>query len=276
MVALLPQKKRIRSPVGAGVYYPENKKETLEFLRRFDLEPGNGRCAQAIIAPHGSWSLSGELAATAFSAAMGRSNNISRVVLLGPIHDKREKGVFLSDSHFFHTPLGNISVDKEITEELEFASEYLEINDIPHLGEHSIEILLPFVKYCFPYASIIPVLMGQPEQKHIKDLALTLKNVVGPILDETLLVVSCNLSCNEDRTTAQNQAQECLNLIAGKKVSALTSAILDGRLNPCGGALAASLLESGLVTGKTCYTEEMFNAAGMDHNTVFYSAVSFE
>jgi len=276
MVALLPQKKRIRSPVGAGVYYPENKKEMLEFLRNFDLEPGNGRCAQAIIAPHGSWSLSGELAATAFSAAMGRSNNINRVVILGPIHDKREKGVFLSDSHLFHTPIGNISVDREITEELEFAGEYLEINDIPHLGEHSIEILLPFIKYCFPYASIVPVLMGQPEQKYIKDLAMVLKNVMGPILDETLLVVSCNLSNNDDKTIAQNQARECLNLITGKKASSLTSAILDGRLKPCGGALVASLLESGLVDGKACYAEDILSAAGMESNTVFYSAVSFE
>jgi len=276
MVALLPQKKRIRSPAGAGVYYPENKKESLEFLRNFDLEPGNGRCAQAIIAPHGSWSLSGELAATAFSAAMGRSNNIKRVVILGPVHDKREKGVFLSDSHLFHTPVGNITVDREITEELEFAGEYLEINDIPHLGEHSIEILLPFVKYCFPYASIVPVLMGQPEQKYIKDLALTLKNVMSPILDETLLVVSCNLSCNEDKTLAHNHALECLNLIINKKSPALTSAILDGRLKPCGGALVASLLESGLMDGKACHAENIHSAVGMDNNTVFYGAISFE
>jgi len=276
MVALLPQKKRIRSPVGAGVYYPENKKESLEFLRNFDLEPGNGRCAQAIIAPHGSWSLSGELAATAFSAAMGRSNNIKRVILLGPVHDKREKGVFLSDSHLFHTPVGNITVDREITEELEFAGEFLEINDIPHLGEHSIDILLPFVKYCFPSASIVPVLMGQPEQKYIKDLASTLKNVMSPILDETLLVVSCNLSCNEDKTLAHNHALECLNLIINKKTPSLTSAILDGRLKPCGGALVASLLESGLMDGKACHAENIISAVGTDNNTVFYSAVSFE
>jgi len=276
MVALLPQKKRIRSPVGAGVYYPENKKEMLEFLRAFDLEPGNGRNAQAIIAPHGSWNLSGELAAAAFSAAMGRSNNINRVVILGPIHDKREKGVFLSDSHSFHTPIGNIHVDREITEELEFSGEYLEINDIPHLGEHSIEILLPFVKYCFPHASIVPVLMGQPEKKHIKDLSMALKNVITPVLDETLLVVSCNLSYNNDKTTARNQAQEFLNLIAERNAPFLTSAILDGRLNPCGGTLVASLLESGLVNQKACYAEDMLSAAGMESSTVFYSAVSFE
>jgi MEMO1 family protein len=276
MVALLPQKKRIRNPVGAGVFYPENKKEMLEFLRAFDLEPGNGRCAQAIIAPHGSWNLSGELAASAFSAAMGRSSNIRRVVILGPIHDRREIGVFLSDSNSFHTPIGNIAVDKEVTEELEFAGKYLEINDVPHLGEHSIEILLPFVKYCFPNASIVPILMGQPEQKYIKDLASALKNVITPLLDETLLVVSCNLSSNDDKEKARVHARESLNLITGKNPSALTSAVMEDRLKPCGGALIASLFESGLVAGKTSYAEDMLSAAGMENNTVFYGAVSFE
>jgi AmmeMemoRadiSam system protein B len=276
MVALLAQKKRIRSPVGAGLYYPEYKKEMLEFIRAFDLEPGNGGCAQAIIAPHGSWSLSGELAATAFYSATGRSGRINRVVILGPIHDKREKGVFLSNSHYFHTPIGNIPVDMDIIEELEFAGEYLEINDIPHLGEHSIEILLPFVKHCFPYASIVPVLMGQPEQKYIKDLSTALKNVITPLLDETLLVVSCNLSSNNDKTTARNHAQECLSLITEKNAPSLISAIFEGRLSPCGGALVASLLESGLLDKKACFAEELLSAAGMENNTVFYSAFSFE
>jgi AmmeMemoRadiSam system protein B len=276
MVALLAQKKRIRSPVGAGLYYPEYKKEMLEFLRAFDLEPGNGGHANAIIAPHGSWNLSGELAARAFSNATGLSDNINRVVILGPIHDKREKGIFLSDSQYFHTPIGNIHVDMETIEELEFAGEYLEINDIPHLGEHSIEILLPFVKYCFPQASIVPVLMGQPEQKHIKDLSWALKNVITPVIDETLLVVSCNLSSNNDKTLARDHALECHNLITEKNDTALVSAILKGKLNPCGGALVASLLESGLLDGKTCSAEDLQSAVGMENNMVFYSAFSFE
>jgi AmmeMemoRadiSam system protein B len=276
MVALLPQKKRIRSPVVAGLYYPEYKKEMLELIRAFGLEAGYGGCAQAIIVPHGSWGLSGELSATAFSSATGRSNSVNRVVILGPIHDKRERGVFLSNSHFFHTPIGNIRVDTETTEELEFAGEYLEINDIPHLGEHSIEILLPFVKYCFPYASIVPILMGQPERKYIKDLSTALKNVITPVLDETLLVVSCNLSNNNDKTMARNQAQECFDLFAGKDAPSLISAILDGRLNPCGGALVASLLESGLVDKKNCHAGDMLSANSMEDNTVFYSAFSFE
>jgi len=277
MEAVLAQKRRVRSPVAAGMFYPEDRNEMLKFFTFFGLEEGRGGRAQAIIAPHGAWSYSGKLVASAFSAAMGRSGAVRRVVILGPIHDKREKGLFLSNSHSFYTPLGNIPVDQEISEELEFHGKSFEINDIPHLNEHSIEILLPFVKYCFPRAAIVPILMGQPRAQYIYDLAQALKTVIAPVLDETLIVVSCNLSCDNDRVKARVLAEECLRLFSEKNGPALAAAIFDGRLNACGGALAVSLFESGLLDKtKDCFFNgNMVSAVGAENNTVFYSEVSF-
>jgi len=277
MEAVLAQKRRIRSPVGAGMFYPEDRKEMLKFIKAFGLEDRQGGQARAIIAPHGAWDFSGSLAANAFSSAMGRSGSINRVVILGPIHDKREKGLFLSNSHSFHTPLGNIQVDREISEELKFNGDYFEIDDIPHLGEHSIEILLPFVKYCFPDASIVPILMGQPKEEYIDDLAQALKKVITPVLDETLLVVSCNLSSDDNKATARLLAEECLRLFFEKDAPALASAIMDGSINACGGALVVSLIKSGLLDERYCFSENnLVSAVGIENKTVFYSAVSFE
>jgi len=275
MEAALVQKKRIRGPVGAGLFYPEDKNEILDYFRSFGFEEGGN--AQAIIAPHGAWSYSGTLAANAFFSAAGRCEKVRRVVLLGPIHDKREKGLFLSNSHSFYTPLGNIPVDHEISEELKFNSNYIEINDIPHLAEHSIEILLPFVKYCFPNASIVPILMGQPKVQYIYDLAQALKTVITSILDETLIVVSCNLSCDVNRNTALLSAEECIRLFTEKNASALASGILDGRLNACGSALVLSLFESGLLdrTQSCSVSGDLISAVGAENNTVYYSEFSY-
>ena len=259
------------------MFYPEDRKETLNYLRSFGLEEGLGGHAQAIIVPHGAWSYSGTLVAEAFFSAMGRSPSIKRVVLLGPIHDKREKGLFLSNSHSFNTPLGSILVDKKITEELEVRSRFFEINDVPHLGEHSIEVLLPFVKYCFPNALIVPILMGQPKAQYIYDLAQALKTVIMPILNETLIVVSCNLSNDTDQATAKLLAEEALNLFSQRNSSGLATAVLDGRLNACGGALAAALFESGLLdkTSTCSVADNMVSAVSAENNTVFYSELSY-
>ena len=275
MDVLFAQRRRVRSPVGAGMFYPDEKVEILKLLDSFGIEKANFKQAKAIIAPHGAWSYSGTLAADAFASAMGR-NGIKRAVVLGPIHDKREKGLFLSNSYSFYTPLGNILVDRKISEQFEKSGESFEINDIPHLGEHSIEILLPFVKYCFPNASIVPVLMGQPGAQYIYDLAQALKSVISPVIDETLIVVSSNLSCNKDSRTARLLAEESLRLFTEMNIPALTSAILEGRLNACGGALVVSLLESGLVNNTSCSAVNSFTSAvSAENNTVYYNGLSF-
>lgn len=280
---MLAQKRRVRSPVGAGMFYPEDRLELLNKIKSFGLEKGqipgeqnkHGIGVRAIIAPHGAWGYSGQLTADVFSSAM-TGNSIKRVVILGPIHDKREKGLFLSNSHSFNTPIGDILVDHEITEELEFSGESFEINDIPHLGEHSIEILLPFVKYCFPNASIVPILMGRPGAQYIYDLAQALKTVITPIINETLIVVSCNLSTNKDDKLAHLFARECLNLFSEKNAAALTGAILEGRLNACGGALVVSLIESGLLDGTTAsHKSSLVSACSSENNITYYGSLLY-
>ena len=102
--------------------------------------------------------------------------------------------------------------------------------------------------------------------------------MIAPILDETLLVVSCNLSSAGSKTEAQVLAEESLRLFSEKDAPALSSAILEGRLNACGGALAASLFESGLLENiRSCFPmNNMISAVGAENNTVFYGAISFE
>jgi len=221
MEAMLAQKKRVRSPIGAGMFYPEDKAEMLKKLKSFGLcaeKQGvfnnSQTAAKAIIAPHGAWDYSGAITSSVFCSVLGR--DIKRVVILGPIHDKREKGLFLSNSHSFYTPIGDIIVDQKISKQLESSGDSFEINDIPHLGEHSIEILLPFIKYCFPNATIIPILMGQPGAQYIYDLTQGLKTVVTPIVDETLIVVSSNLSSSKNDEKALSLARECQEFFAKK------------------------------------------------------------
>ena len=119
--------------------------------------------------------------------------------------------------------------------------------------------------------------MGQPNTQYIFDLAQALKKVIGPVWDETLIVVSCNLSCDSDQETARLLAEECLRLFSEKNTHVLVSAILEGRLNACGGALVASLFESGLLD-KAAVNSNVFNlvsAVSSENNTIYYSELSF-
>jgi AmmeMemoRadiSam system protein B len=276
MVAL---RERVRSPVVRGIFYPDDKAGVLAGIRALGLRRGRGGYARAIIAPHGAWEISGPLAAAAFTAAAGKTGCLSpsRVVIMGPFHDRRSDGLFLSNSHSFQTPLGKIPVDGEISGELESCSPLFEINDIPHLQDHSIEVLLPFVKYCFPGASIVPILMGPPREAVIAALARALAIVVEPILEDTLLVLSCNMAVGTSEAGALRMAGDCMSLIAEKKTAEFSAALLDGRFSAWGGGLVAGLLQSGLLDAmRPRISRPILSIKGEGNTTVCYGALSFE
>jgi AmmeMemoRadiSam system protein B len=266
-----------RFPVVEDLFYPEDPAGIEAQFRAWGLERSCGKNAAAIIAPHGAWGISGRIAADAFFAAGGR-DSISRVFILGPIHNGIEEGIFLSDSDFFETPLGPLPVDHEMENELSSCSTLFEVNDIPHLSEHSIEVLLPFIKYCFPHASIVPILMGSARQPLVSALARALEIAAAPIMEKSLCVVSCNLAINTNKSLARTQAEECVKLLLGKDAAAFSAGVAEGRVSTCGNGLAASLLESGLLANREAHllSSPLISAKGEENQTVYYGALSYE
>jgi AmmeMemoRadiSam system protein B len=169
-------------------------------------------------------------------------------------------------------------VDQEASEWLESYSPLIKVNDIPHLYEHSIEVLLPFVKYCFPQTPVVPILMGGQKKQHIRILANALRAIFEPEMENTLLVVSFNLGVHPKEVTAFNMAQECRQLFRDGRSDDLRAAFQEGRITGCGGALVAALLQSGLVdTAQPSLASDLLLSAKSEKDkTVYYGAFSFE
>jgi AmmeMemoRadiSam system protein B len=262
-----------------SIFYPEDPLELEARLHAFGLERGKGGQAGVIIAPHGAWSISGKIAAAAFSASGGRNRGeVSRVILLGPIHNNPRDGLYLSDSDSFQTPLGELPVDQALNAELASCSTAFEINDIPHLREHSIEVLLPLVKFSFPGASIVPILMGGSKPVFIKALAEALRLVLEPIPEDSLLVVSCNYAMNADPGRALQESGICRRLFMEKDADAFSAGVQNKKISPCGGALAAALLESGLVSNMkpADLFSPLVTAKTEGDLTVYFGAFAYE
>jgi len=264
----------------AGLYYPEERAVAEAQLGAYGLSAGPGGAAAAIIAPHGAWEISGPVAGSAFAAARGRAapagGGVSQVVLLSPFHEPRQTGAFLSESPVFQTPLGDIPVHRPLTRALA-ARRGFEINDIPHLTEHSGEVLLPFIKFCFPDAALVPILFGLCPPALVAALGEAIKDVFAPLLSTTLFVISTCLSVDEDEKTALQGARECVRLLEGREYGAFSDAWQERRLNLCGGSALASLLASGLLDGRQprVVSEDLVQGREEDGRIVFYGALAF-
>jgi AmmeMemoRadiSam system protein B len=261
-----------------GLFYPEDPKVLTAQIRSWGLNADTGGQAGAILAPHGAWDLSGKIAGAAFAQAAGKGKDqpgINRVVLLGPVHQSGCKGLYLTDSDYFETPLGNLRVDQKINKELASCSTLFEINDIPHLAEHSLEVLLPLVKFCYPSAAIVPILIGGSRPALISGLAKALNLVLQKRMKKTLLVISSNLSANMDGEKARIEADEFVRLLKNKNREEFLAALKDGRVSACGAATLAGLLESGLLGEKTLGIGPMSGSLGEKGDTIYYGALTF-
>lgn len=83
------------------------------------------------------------------------------VVLAGTNHfARRPGGVAVWPGGPWRTPLGEIAIDEELRTRILALGEPFAARAEPHLGEHSIEVELPFVARASPGARLVPLLVG--------------------------------------------------------------------------------------------------------------------
>jgi AmmeMemoRadiSam system protein B len=266
-----------RSPVVSGIFYPENPKDLASKLVAWGLKEGAcGAGGRVILAPHGAWELTGNIAVSAFSAVQGKkekSGKTTRVLLLGTHHCISEEGIYLSESASFETPLGELPVDQNLNRKLASCSTIIKINDIPHLSEHSLEVLLPFVKYCFPKVKIIPILMAGGRAVLVSCLANALKIIIEKYIEESLIIISSTVSQALDPLTALSMADEFRSLLEETDAKTFLERLESGNISACGGALIGALLESGLL-GDNHFSSigPLAKSTGEKGETVYYGA----
>ncbi|MCK4705334.1 MAG: AmmeMemoRadiSam system protein B [Gammaproteobacteria bacterium] len=153
---------------------------------------------KAIIVPHAGYIYSGPIAASAFAQLIPAKDKIHRVVLLGPCHRVALSGLATSSADYFETPLGSIPIDRELSDQLLQLPQVHEL-DLTHAQEHSLEVQLPFLQHVLNEFTLLPLVVGDARGADVHEV---LEAVWGG--DETLIVISSDLSHFHDYNTAQS------------------------------------------------------------------------
>lgn len=86
-----------------------------------------------------------------------------RLVILAPSHTGQGHPLGFWPDGAWETPLGAVPVDGELARELAGLGGGFAPDVRPHLREHDIEVLLPFLQTVRPDLSILPVVVGGPD-----------------------------------------------------------------------------------------------------------------
>ena len=144
---------KIRTCAVAGMFYPRDPHHLEQLLEKLFGGKETSLDAKGIVSPHAGYPYSGEVAASAYSTIP--STFSGTFIVIGPSH----RGFQTCISQIpWETPLGIIDIDPELGSAID-----LETDEISHRDEHSLEVQMPFIKYRFPRARILPILMGDQE-----------------------------------------------------------------------------------------------------------------
>lgn len=210
----------VREPVVAGIFYPEDPatlQAQVDALLRDARSPA--LAPKALIVPHAGYPYSGAVAAHGF-ASIGASAwaGIERVVLLGPAHLAPVPGLALPKASVLRTPLGDVPVDGSAAAAIETRSVVMR-SAFAHAHEHSLEVQLPILQRLQAAPCVVPLLAGDSSGEAVAEV---LEWLWGG--DETLIIVSSDLSHYHDYATAVARDAETATAIEALNADALSYA----------------------------------------------------
>lgn len=182
-----------REPVAAGRFYTAGKEALSKDIARLFAECKKTEVAgniRAIVVPHAGYVFSGKTAAAAFSATPENAE-YKNIFIIGSSHIMAFDGASVYNVGDFITPLGKMTVNREIGDKLK-VNRVFNFPVDAHRQEHSIEVQVPMIQYYYSHPQkIIPIIIGSTSTTTIKSIAEALKPWFTP---DNLFVISSDFS----------------------------------------------------------------------------------
>lgn len=237
--------KNIRSSAVAGKFYPIEKERLIKmidsYLSKADTPEVQGKLL-GIISPHAGYLYSGQVAA--YSYKLLKNTKYDVVIIMGDSHNMAYNfgSVYYNkdNDNYFQTPIGDVRINKALSEELLKNENAFTINTKAHAFEHSIEAQLPFLQQVLePGFEIVPILFGTRSSRILESAANSIYNAIKD--KNVLLIASTDLSHYYDYKTAQKMDSAGIEAIKTLDQFVLIDKIIKNETQFCG--LAGVLVE---------------------------------
>jgi AmmeMemoRadiSam system protein B len=251
----------VRQPVVAGRFYNatwDTLTRQIEQCFLGHLGPGKLPVGEPIresqivglVSPHAGYMCSGFAAAHGF-ARLAEGPRPDAVVVLGVSHTGFGAPVAVDDSDAWHTPLGDIPVDRELGDAI-VRTGAAQADAGAHRGEHSIEVQLPFIQYIWSGMPFVPIVLGlAPASAKTKDKVAELgRAIAGASSGRRLVVIaSTDLTHYERQDAAERKDARAIKPILELDADGLLSVVVGEGITMCGVVPTAAMLQAAKAMG---------------------------
>ena len=164
-----------------------------------------------LICPHAGYVYSGPVAASSFYE-LAIDGKPDTVVLLGPNHTGYGSGLALMREGIWRTPLGDVEVNSEISDAILHETKVVDVDEIAHRYEHSIEVQLPFLQFLYGNSfKIVPICYLMQDYESALEIGRALTEALNAT--NTVVIASSDMTHYESAKTAGAKDQAALKAV---------------------------------------------------------------
>lgn len=222
----------VRKPVVSGQFYPgsaQRLKENIERLIDKDVTPLS---AIGCMLPHAGYMYSGKVAGKTISRAEVKDN----IILIGPNHTGYGALFSIMTEGLWQTPLGNTEINSSLARSILNESKLLSEDNLAHIGEHSLEVELPFLQYFNHKVKIVPIVVSEDDIATYREIGKSLAQAVRKckLEGDTLIVASSDMTHYEDQKQVERKDKEAIEAILQLDEGGLVNKIKNLKISMCG------------------------------------------
>jgi len=279
----------IRRPRVAGTFY-EGNAESLKvqiencFLqelgpkKRPKVNENGPREILGLVCPHAGYMFSGPVAANAYYE-LASDGKPDTVVILGPNHTGYGSALALMNEGFWRTPLGDVEIDAETASEIVRETRLVDVDELAHRFEHSIEVQLPFLQYLYGSDfKFVPICFQMQDLSSAVEVGKALVEVLAS--KNAVVIASSDMTHYEPQGNAAAKDMAALKAVEAMDEKRFYLIIKTRNVTACGyGPIAAVITAAkglGAKEAKLLCYKSSGDVTGDYSSVVGYAAVSFK
>jgi AmmeMemoRadiSam system protein B len=280
---------KIRRPTQAGAFYEgdvESLRAQIEscFLRELGpkqlprVSAVGPREIVGLVCPHAGYMYSGPVAANAYYE-LAQDGKPDTMVILGPNHTGYGSAIALMNEGFWRTPLGDVEIDGETANRIVQETRLVDVDDLAHRFEHSIEVQLPFLQYLYGSDfKLVPICFQMQDLSSAVEVGKALAEVLAN--KNAVVIASSDMTHYEPQRNAAAKDMAALKAVEAMDEKRFYSIIETQNVTACGyGPIAAVMVAAkglGAKEAKLLCYKSSGDVTGDYSSVVGYAAVSFK
>jgi len=221
-----------RQPVVAGSFYDANPEKLNRMVDGFLALASGKREEKTRLAmvPHAGYVFSGAVC----GKTLGLAHLESTILMLGPNHTGVGERFALWTEGVWDIPGGSLTVDEELAQAIAVADPSIIPDTAAHVREHSLEVILPFLRQINAGTTIVPISVSSRSFDELESVGMAIGRVLKEFGRPVSIVVSSDMSHYISHEEAKKRDLMALEAAVSLDPAGLFNTVLANDISMCG------------------------------------------